>query len=138
MDGGDGKKKGRITIYTAKQNYIPASCRHFSRPPYPSHAARPPFFRPLFLLYLIMETAQNIKTIVRKFIIDNIFDGVDDGQVKDDTSLIKTRTMDSIVALKLVSYLEEKFGIEFEAHEVDQDNLDTIDTIVAFVQKKMK
>ncbi|CAN5917242.1 hypothetical protein BH11BAC7_BH11BAC7_14910 [soil metagenome] len=85
-----------------------------------------------------METAQNIKTIVRKFIIDNIFDGVDDGQVKDDTSLIKTRTMDSIVALKLVSYLEEKFGIEFEAHEVDQDNLDTIDTIVAFVQKKMK
>jgi acyl carrier protein len=85
-----------------------------------------------------METAENINTTVRKFIIDNIFAGVDDGQLKGDTSLIKTRTMDSIVALKLVSHLEEKFGIEFEAHEVDQDNLDSIDTIVAFVQKKMK
>jgi acyl carrier protein len=85
-----------------------------------------------------METAQQINTVVRQFIIDNIFAGVDDGQVKDDTSLIKTRTMDSIVALKLVSHLEEKFGIEFEAHEVDQDNLDTIAIIVAFVQKKMK
>ena len=85
-----------------------------------------------------METAQNINTVVRQFIIDNIFAGVDDGQLKDDTSLIKTRTMDSIVALKLVSHLEEKFGIEFEAHEVDQDNLDSINVIVAFVQKKMK
>ncbi len=85
-----------------------------------------------------METTQNINNEVRKFIIDNIYGGVDDGHVKDDTSLIKTRTMDSIVALKLVSHLEEKFNIEFEAHEVDQDNLDTITTIVAFVQKKMK
>jgi acyl carrier protein len=58
--------------------------------------------------------------------------------LKDDTSLIKTRIMDSIVAMKLVSHLEEQFGIEFEAHEVDQDNLDSIATIVAFVQKKMK
>lgn len=85
-----------------------------------------------------METAQNINKVVRQFLIENIFAGVDDSQLKDDTSLIKTRTMDSIVALKLVSHLEEKFGIEFEAHEVDQDNLDTIATIVAFVQKKMK
>ncbi len=84
-----------------------------------------------------METTQNINNEVRKFIIDNIYGGVDDGHVKDDTSLIKTRTMDSIVALKLVSHLEEKFNIEFEAHEVDQDNLDTIATIVAFVQNKM-
>ena len=82
-----------------------------------------------------MET---IRLEVRKFIIDNIFAGTDDGSLKDDTSLIKTRTMDSIVALKLVSHLEDKFSIEFEAHEVDQDNLDTINTIVAFVQKKMK
>jgi acyl carrier protein len=85
-----------------------------------------------------MATDQEIKQVIRQFIIDNIFGGTDDGKLKDDTSLIKTRTMDSIVALKLVSHLEEKFGIEFEANEVDQDNLDSINTIVAFVQKKMK
>lgn len=78
------------------------------------------------------------KTIVRAFLIDNIYGGKETGELTDTTPLISTRLMDSIVALKLVSHLEEKFGIEFEAHEVDQDNLDTIGTIVAFVQKKMK
>jgi acyl carrier protein len=80
----------------------------------------------------------DIKQSIRDFLILNVFGGTDDGQLKDDTALITSRLMDSIVALKLVSHLEEKFGIEFEAHEVDQDNLNTISTIVAFVQKKMK
>jgi acyl carrier protein len=79
-----------------------------------------------------------VKQSIREFLIQNIFGGIDNGQLKDDTTLITSRLMDSIVALKLVSHLEEKFGLEFEAHEVDQDNLDTIAIIVAFVQKKMK
>lgn len=79
-----------------------------------------------------------IHQAIRAFLIQNVFEGKDDGQLKDDTALISSRIMDSIVALKLVSHLEEKFGIEFEAHEVDQDNLDSINTIAAFVQKKMK
>ena len=77
-----------------------------------------------------------IRSIVYKFLIDNIFEGKDDGQLSDDTALISTRLMDSIIALKLVSYLEEKFNIELEAHEVDQENLDTINKIVDFVASK--
>jgi len=85
-----------------------------------------------------METAENIKQDIRNFIIANIFNGTDDGTLKDDTQLIRTRLMDSIVALKLVSHLEEKFGIEFQAHEVDQDNLDSINIIAKFTQSKLK
>ena len=81
---------------------------------------------------------QEISNVVRAFIIDNIYGGNNTGELQDETPLISTRIMDSIVALKLVSHLEDKFGIEFEAHEVDQDNLDSINTITAFVQKKMK
>jgi acyl carrier protein len=84
-----------------------------------------------------MATAEEIQQTIRTFIIDNIYGGNDNGELKNDTPLISTRIMDSIVALKLVSHLEDKFGIEFEAHEVDQDNLDSINTITAFVQKKM-
>lgn len=85
-----------------------------------------------------MTTQENIKPTIRRFIIDTIFNGNDDGQLTDDTPLITSRVMDSIIALKMVSFLEENFGIEFEAHEVDQDNLDTIGKIAAFVQSKMK
>jgi acyl carrier protein len=83
-------------------------------------------------------TNEEIKNTVRTFLIDNIYAGQDNGELKNDTPLISTRVMDSIVALKLVSYLEEKFGIAFEAHEVEQDNLDSINTIAAFVQTKVK
>jgi acyl carrier protein len=79
-----------------------------------------------------------IRSTVRTFLIENIFEGKDNNQLKDDTALISSRVMDSIVALKLVSHLEEKFGIELEAHEVDQDNLDTINKIVEFVASKKK
>lgn len=78
-----------------------------------------------------------IKQTIRDFVVQNVFGG-NATDLTDDTSLVKSRLMDSIVALKLVSHLEEKFGIEFEAHEVDQDNLDTINLMTAFVQSKMK
>jgi acyl carrier protein len=78
----------------------------------------------------------DIRKAIRAFLIENIFAGDDKGQLKDDTALISSRVMDSIVALKLVSHLEEKFGIELEAHEVDQDNLDTINKMVDFVATK--
>ena len=81
---------------------------------------------------------EDIKQNVRQFLIQNIFEGNDEGKLMDNTPLISSRLMDSIVALKLVSHLEEKFGIEFEAHEVDQDNLDSIDLIAKFVQSKLK
>ncbi|MFN8715166.1 MAG: phosphopantetheine-binding protein [Bacteroidota bacterium] len=73
-----------------------------------------------------------IKATVRKFLEENM-PGV---ELADDTLLISNRLMDSIVALKLVSHLETAFNIEFEAHEVDQDNLDSINVITAFTVRK--
>ncbi len=73
-----------------------------------------------------------IKATVRTFLEENI-PGI---ELADDTLLISNRLMDSIVALKLVSHLESTFNIEFEAHEVDQDNLDSINVITAFTVRK--
>jgi acyl carrier protein len=35
-----------------------------------------------------------------------------------------------------VSYLEEEFGIEVAAHEIDADHLDSLDLIASFVLEK--
>ena len=85
-----------------------------------------------------MHTQEQIAQEVRKFLIDNIFGGTENPELREDTPLISTRLMDSIVALKLVSHVEALFGIEFQAHEVVQDNLENINAIVAFVQRKQK
>lgn len=58
-------------------------------------------------------------------------------ELKDDTPLLSSGIIDSISALQLVEYLEKEFGFEFEAHEVDQDNLNSLDTIVTFVRTKL-
>jgi acyl carrier protein len=73
-----------------------------------------------------------IKVTVCKFLEENM-PGV---ELTDDTPLISSRLMDSIVALKLISHLETAFNIEFEAHEVDQDNLNSIAVISAFTARK--
>lgn len=85
-----------------------------------------------------MSTTETITATVRQFVIEHLYNGQETAELGNDTPLISSRLMDSIVALKMVNYLEEKFSIEFEAHEVDQDNLDTIAIISAFVQSKMK
>lgn len=77
-----------------------------------------------------------IKSEIRSFLSSNLSIPAD--TLKDDTKLISTRVVDSIVALRLVSHLEEKFHVEFEAHEVNQDNLESIDRLAAFVHSKQR
>jgi acyl carrier protein len=52
------------------------------------------------------------------------------------TPLISGGILDSLATLDLVSFLEERFGITIEAHEVDRDRLDTLDAIAALVASR--
>jgi acyl carrier protein len=75
------------------------------------------------------EIITTISTILSsKFIPGQVFD--------KNTSLIKSKMMDSIAVLNFVNTLEQTFNIEFEAHEVDVDNLDTVQIVADFVIKK--
>ena len=56
--------------------------------------------------------------------------------LEDSTPLITAGVLDSISTVELVSFLEEQFGVEFEAHEMSADYLDTLDVIAATVQSK--
>jgi acyl carrier protein len=73
---------------------------------------------------------------VRQFILERFLPGEDPGQLTPTTPLISGGIIDSLGTLELVSFLEEKLGLEFEAHEVDPANLDTLTAIEAFVQRK--
>lgn len=85
-----------------------------------------------------MHSKEAISQTIRNFITDNAFGGKENPELKNDTSLISSRIIDSIVALKLVTHLENTYSIEFEAHEVTQENLDSIDKITSFVMAKLK
>jgi acyl carrier protein len=53
-----------------------------------------------------------------------------------ETPLISGGILDSIATLGLVAFLEERYGIEFEAHEVSRERLDTLAAIERLVLDK--
>ena len=57
---------------------------------------------------------------------------------RDSTPLITGGILDSIATLKLVMHLEEKYRVTFAPHEVDKENLDTLDLIAGFVRGKLE
>jgi acyl carrier protein len=78
-----------------------------------------------------------ITTEISSFITGQLFGGEPPSDFTNDTALISTRLLDSIVILSMISHLEEKFSIEFEPHEISVDNLDTVNKTAEFVFGKL-
>ncbi|MBK8231051.1 MAG: acyl carrier protein [Candidatus Eisenbacteria bacterium] len=84
-----------------------------------------------------METSE-IRAVVREYILKEFLPGEDPEALTDDLQLVSGRILDSLATLRVVAFLEEKFGFEFEAHEVGVQNLDSIDLMVKFVEEKKR
>ena len=73
---------------------------------------------------------------VRKFVLDEFLPGEDPDELQADTELVTSGVLDSLAVLKLVTFLEEEFGIEVAAHEADEEHLDTLALIAQLVVSK--
>lgn len=82
------------------------------------------------------DTSNGVRETVRKYLLEELVPVEDSSQLLDTTPLISQRLLDSIMVLKLVTFLEESFGIEFEAHEMTADHLDTIIKIAETITMK--
>ena len=73
---------------------------------------------------------------VREFIVENFLFG--DGEVlKDDTSFMEEGIIDSTGILELVFFLEESFSISVEDHELVPENMDSLQGIAGFIDRKL-
>jgi acyl carrier protein len=77
-----------------------------------------------------------VKALVRDHIARHVLGGEDPAAITDDVKLVSDGIVDSLASLKLVAWLEERFGVKVEAHEVDVEHLDTLDSIAAMVTAK--
>jgi acyl carrier protein len=76
------------------------------------------------------------KQKIKTFILDQFLPGEDPDELTDTTPLISGGILDSIATLQLVMFIEEQFGVAFEPHEVDKENLDTLDSITRLLMSK--
>jgi acyl carrier protein len=79
-----------------------------------------------------------VETEIRTFLAQAFFLGDDPSELPSSSSLIESGIIDSTGVLELVGYLEEQYGININDDELVPENLDSIDNIVAFVDRKKK
>jgi acyl carrier protein len=62
---------------------------------------------------------------------DALLDGIADGDGLVDSGLI-----DSLAMLEIISFLESEFGIDFSETGVDPVEMESIDAILALIEKR--
>ena len=80
---------------------------------------------------------QDVKGAVKHFILEEFLPGEDPDELTDTTPLITGGVLDSIATVKLVLFLEERFGVRLQPHEVDPEHLDTTACIEELVLSKL-
>lgn len=81
------------------------------------------------------EAAGDIAQRVRAFLVDSFLLGDDDG-FSNGESLLDSGIVDSTGVMEVVSFLEESFAIAVDDDELVAENLDSVDRLAAFVQRK--
>lgn len=82
-------------------------------------------------------THPSIQPTVKQFILERFLAGEDPSRLTSSTPLVTGGILDSLGLLDLVAFLEQSFGIEFDAHEVDPSAFDTLAGIETLVQRKL-
>lgn len=84
-----------------------------------------------------MRDNGTIKQDLRNYILSEVLPGESPANLKDNTPLRTSGVLDSMGLLGLVSFVEEQYSIELEAHETGIDNFDTIDSIASLIETKI-
>jgi acyl carrier protein len=83
-----------------------------------------------------MDETNSIREEIRQYVVSEFLPGELPANLKDDTPLRTSGVLDSMATLRLVSFVEERFGIEVEAHEAGVENFDRIQDVSAFILRK--
>jgi acyl carrier protein len=78
----------------------------------------------------------DIRSDIRGFILDNFMMGRDPQELTDSGSLLELGIIDSTGVLELVGFMEEKFALQVEDEELVPENLDSIDNLFGYIQRK--
>jgi acyl carrier protein len=74
------------------------------------------------------------KDDIRNFVQNLLTSQEDRRPLADDDSLLLSGRLQSIDAVEIVLFLEERFGIDFSNIGFDRDQIDSVDAIYALTQ----
>ena len=79
----------------------------------------------------------NVEAEIRNFILENFLFDQNENELENDASFLDENIIDSTGILELVSFIEETYNIHVEDDELIPENLDSVNNVVLFIEKKL-
>lgn len=79
---------------------------------------------------------ENIRKKVRSFLLSNYLFTEDDAALEDNVSFLESGLVDSTGMMEVIFFIEETFSISVDDTEMVPENLDSVESLVAFVARK--
>ena len=79
---------------------------------------------------------EEVRRTLRLYIEDNFLMGARAEPLADGDSFLERHVLDSTGFLELITFLEETYSIKVEDDEMVPENLDSLDSIAQFLDRK--
>jgi len=76
------------------------------------------------------------KEKIRNYVLENYLFSTDPSALSDNDSFLDKGIIDSTGILEVIYFLEDEFGIKVEDDEMVPENLDSVNNLVAYIEKK--
>ena len=73
---------------------------------------------------------------IKDFILQETF--ADSKQIQNDTLVFKEGYFDSLGFVRLITYLEEEYGIKISDADLVEDNFESVNAITSFLSRKLQ
>lgn len=80
----------------------------------------------------------SVRATLRRYVLENHLFTDDDAALKDADSFLETGILDSTGIMELILFIEETFQLKVTDDEMVPENLDAIDSLVAYVERKQQ
>lgn len=84
-----------------------------------------------------MSRSNTIIQVTKEFVLKEFLEDEDPDELTEEVELISSGILDSLATLKLVTFLEKEYNVKIEAHEADEDNLNTLADIANLIESKL-
>ncbi|MFP4418878.1 MAG: acyl carrier protein [Chitinispirillaceae bacterium] len=78
----------------------------------------------------------DVRKSIRDFVNRNFLMGTNSVSYQDNDSFLQLGIIDSTGVLELVGYLQDTYGIQVADTDLVPENLDSIENVTSFIQKK--
>jgi acyl carrier protein len=80
-----------------------------------------------------MAAEADVKVAIKGFIAEELAPDLDSSELDDEESLLDSGVLDSFGILSLLTFIQERYGVEIPAEDIEPENFETISAIARTV-----